>query len=178
MPYITPPSKSVGSPLGAADWNSYVKGNQDWLYQQSAQRHGCTIRRNVTQSFAGGGLVTPVAWNFNVEDTDGYHSTISNTQNIVIPSHLGGIYAITWYWQHLGIGANQGQMIIRKQGISIARTVYAPPLCTMTIVYPFNGGEHFDCAVYNGAATGSDVSVSAPGSEAPYTPVLYCYKVG
>lgn len=52
---------------------------------------GCTVYNDANQSI-GDAAWTDFAFNQEEEDTDGFHSTVTNTNRITIPTGLDGVY--------------------------------------------------------------------------------------
>jgi hypothetical protein len=55
---------------------------------------GCSLKKSASQSVADN-TVTAMTWDQEVFDTDGYHSTVTNTDRITIPAGKGGYYLVT-----------------------------------------------------------------------------------
>ena len=85
LPYTL--QKSVGSKLSAADWNTYVKGNDDFFIYN---RPLCITRQSVAQVIATA-TYTPITMDAETLDRDNQHSTVTNTDRVVIGNTLG------WY---------------------------------------------------------------------------------
>ena len=86
--------------------------------------HGVLAYHNTTESLTG---PTVFALNSEDYDTDGYHSTSSNTSRLTVPSSLGGYYFIHGH-QYTGAGTERA-VSIRKTlsggGNSLLRGSYA-----------------------------------------------------
>ena len=54
---------------------------------------GCSLNNTTTQNVTSPGY-TAITWSTELFDTDGYHSTVSNTSRITIPSGKGGYYQV------------------------------------------------------------------------------------
>ena len=54
---------------------------------------GCSLNNTTTQTVTSPGY-TAITWSTELFDTDGYHSTSSNTSRITIPSGKGGYYQV------------------------------------------------------------------------------------
>lgn len=151
-----------------------LTGTTNWEAWSSTDvtRRGCFLRRSAAQSFPIG-ITTPFTWNAEVEDTDNYHSTASNTDRITIPAGLAGVYSVEGYLHH----ANGGQIGIQVNGIMKIRRIFTPVLNSVNWTGWLNAGDILRMTFYNGGATSVDV-VAAEGSDAPWTPHLSCYRTG
>ena len=85
LPYTL--QKSVGSKLSAADWNTYVKGNDDFFIYN---RPLCIAHQSVAQVVATS-TYTPITMDTETLDRDNQHSTVTSTDRVVIGNTLG------WY---------------------------------------------------------------------------------
>jgi hypothetical protein len=56
--------------------------------------HGVRVQNSSDQTTSAGGALSPVLWNTENFDTDAYHSTVSNTGRLTVPSGLDGYYLI------------------------------------------------------------------------------------
>ena len=83
----TTTSKSVGAKVQALDWNTYVKGNDDFFI---FNRPVCLAYTNVTQSIATS-AATNLLFELERIDRDNQHNTATNTDRVVIGNTLG------WY---------------------------------------------------------------------------------
>jgi hypothetical protein len=70
------------------------------------------------------GTQTAITWNSEEFDTDGFHSTSTNTSRMTIPAGKAGKYLITAIWgQDSGSSAGNQRLIqIRKNGTSIRQS--------------------------------------------------------
>jgi hypothetical protein len=55
---------------------------------------GCSLKKSASQSIADN-VSTAMTWDQEVFDTDGFHSTVTNTDRITIPAGKGGYYLVT-----------------------------------------------------------------------------------
>jgi len=87
MAWTTPRTWTVGMTPTAAMFNTDIRDNSNWL----RAFHGCRLYKSSPQTITAGN--TDVV-GFGVEDfdTDGFHSTSTNTSRITIPSGYDG------YW--------------------------------------------------------------------------------
>jgi hypothetical protein len=70
------------------------------------------------------GTYTAITWNSEEFDTDGFHSTSTNTSRMTIPAGKAGKYLITASWnQNSGADAGNQRLIqIRKNGSAIRQS--------------------------------------------------------
>lgn len=120
---------------------------------------GCSVRTT-----AGGTIsvpsVTMTALTFANEDydTDGYHSTSSNTNRMTIPSGKAGYYQINGSVRWDTNIAGSAELYIRKNGTEINRGILSslvnyPTIAIAGILY-LAVGDYIDLSVYQ--ATGSN----------------------
>jgi hypothetical protein len=55
---------------------------------------GCSLKKSASQSIPDN-VSTAMTWDQEVFDTDGFHSTVTNTDRITIPTGKGGYYLVT-----------------------------------------------------------------------------------
>ena len=87
MAYVTPVTKASGDGLTAADWNAYVRDNQEALHTPPR----CLVQHSSNQSIANN-TITSLLFDTELADTDSMHSTVSNTSRIV--AKTPGLYAM------------------------------------------------------------------------------------
>lgn len=80
---------------------------------------GVSLQRSTAQSVPHT-TATAITWDTEDYDTDGYHSTSSNTSRITIPAGLGGMYWVTYRISQAGAD-NQWQTWVHKNGSSTVR---------------------------------------------------------
>lgn len=87
MVYVTPATKTAGDGLTAADWNAYVRDNQEMLHVPPR----CLVDHDAVQSIPHA-TVTSVLFNSEVLDNDSMHSTTSDTSRIT--AKTAGLYTM------------------------------------------------------------------------------------
>lgn len=175
MPWTNVPTKVASDPIGSAGWNTYIRDNLNYLKDRADTKHGCTLRRSSVTSWTNNTQVF-YQWNAEIEDTDGYHSLVTNTSRITIPSGLDGVYSISVLVQH---DTTVGQVGLSTNGSNaLIRTWTTPPLNTLSWTGYLGAGEFVECWVYNAGTTADDILVLSPTVMGPYTPIIYCYRVG
>ena len=85
------------------------------------------MTKNADQSVANNTLVA-ITFDNETIDTDGFHSTVSNTSRITIPTGKGGKYLLTATIQFNSSGASGGsrKLLIYKNGTSIVSLTFVP----------------------------------------------------
>lgn len=88
---------------------------------------GCALYGNGDISVSSSTSVT-INWPNEFFDTDGYHSTSSNTSRITIPTGLGGVYMVTGKvsWNTTNTGGDRRSVSINKNGAGWQNVAYAP----------------------------------------------------
>ena len=151
----------------------------------SLMRHGCVITNTSNISILN---VTSQALTFNSEvtDTDGYHSTATNTSRITIPTGLAGVYSVTAYCRWDGVNTVTNPIaIITLNGTAVNRaqvigtTTYIPTTVAWTGYCAVN--DYIEFRVYHSSGAPRNVEyVSAAGANNidPRSPMLYAFRVG
>lgn len=134
-------------------------------------RIGCEVYSTVAQS------MPTVNWteiNMNIEnyDSDAFHSTVSNTNRITIPTGLEGVYTVTFYFED-SVG---GQMAINKNGNRVMRKGFAVPLDSLSWTGYLAAGDWVGASFYNGGATRNH-TVALASADGPASPSITAYKV-
>ena len=78
-------------------------------YAAAGKFHGCHVYKNGTQT------ASPLLFDTEVVDTDAFHSTVSDTGRITIPSGLGGYYV--FHFSSLGPASTDAKF--RKNGTTV-----------------------------------------------------------
>ena len=120
---------------------------------------GCSLTKSTAQSIASG-TETIVTYDTEVFDTDGFHSTVTNTGRITIPTGKAGKYLFT---AQLMIDSStfQTQGVLRKNG-SGEIIYYAPksptaPCVIFSAILPASVGDYFETVAYQGSGTNKNV---------------------
>lgn len=82
---------------------------------------GCAVRKNASQSITTN-VITAITWPVEDIDTDGFHSTSTNTSRFTVPTGKAGKYQIGWWFSDIGGGGVAGALIttyIYKNGTNI-----------------------------------------------------------
>jgi hypothetical protein len=181
VPFITPAFKNTGDVIGAAGWNSYIRDNLTYLNNQAVVKHGCKLRNSNT-FVIGNAAPAAVPFNIELEDTDNYHNTGTNTR-ITVPTGLDGIYAAWAYmrWTNFSPGA-ANYVGIQLNGTHLLTRVFAPDVAYSSVVANWVGymvaGDYLEYIAY--ASPGGNYAIEPAPENAvdAYSPVLSAYKVG
>jgi len=107
-----------------------------WATAGAAGFVGCRLTKSSAQSISNA-TNTFITWDTESYDTDGFHSTSSNTSRITIPTGKGGKYLFHWTW-NLGNNATgyRGIDLIKNGSTNLnASTLQVPQPTT-----GYNGG--------------------------------------
>lgn len=127
---------------------------------------GCRVYNNAATTIASNGAVgTPVNWQVEEYDTDGYHSTSSNISRITIPSGLGGYYRLDASLWFVLTAAGIRAIYWRKNGNTnlVGYTQVLPSgsnnLCYVgpSIVVPLVAGDYVECMGLQNCGSNLDV---------------------
>lgn len=126
----------------------------------SATRVGCTVYRSAALNFAASSD-TDVQWDAEDFDTDGFHSLVTDTDRITIPSGLDGLYLFTSAASSSTNGTASARWIhsimkntstLRGSVVEILQNTTGPPQTVVTTITPAVAGDYFRTRVFNGAA--------------------------
>ena len=78
---------------------------------------GCVLVNTTTQSI-NNATATAITWDTETIDTDGYHSTVTNTSRITIPSGKGGKYYVYWFCDWGATTSGYVRNMIYKNNVS------------------------------------------------------------
>ena len=79
---------------------------------------GCRAFSSSAQTLTTG-VETAITFNDETFDTDSFHSTVTNTTRITIPSGKGGYYQITGLLSYVGNSSGQRDFYIRLNGTTV-----------------------------------------------------------
>jgi hypothetical protein len=127
--------KSVGSKLSAADWNTFVKANDDFFIYN---RPLCVLKQGTVQSLTTSTL-TPITFDLETLDRDNQHSTATSTDRVVIGNTLGW-YRVTGSVAYTGNAAGDRRAVIYLNGVatngySISHPSSTSLISTMVVGY-------------------------------------------
>ena len=141
--WVAPQTATSGTQATAAQFNSQ-RDNLNWLKGALDQAgivsdvakpkltpalQGCSLRNsgNVNGGDIGGsGAVVAMTWDTEDWDSDGYHSTASNTDRITIPAGLGGYFLVLCQieWPSNGTGFRRLSLVNGTLGTEFARHLW------------------------------------------------------
>lgn len=107
--------------------------------------HGCTLTRTTNQAL-GAGAVVLITWPNEILDAEGYHAVSSG--DIVIPTGLGGIYAIAV--QGACSGGISGEARLSVNGVGYFATLQAISIFFgATLTVPAAAGNIIQFNIWN-----------------------------
>ena len=116
-PYVDPqtihnPSTGINPP---ASWGDTVRDDLEFLIH----RPGCRVARTTAQELTDSTVTAIEFTATDLEDTDAYHSTSSNTSRLTIPSGLGGVYRVAGMIEFEVNGSNFRMLGYRINGSEV-----------------------------------------------------------
>ena len=133
----------------------------EWGAAGGASFVGCRLTKSANQSI-NNATETAITWNQEDFDTDGFHSTTSNTSRITIPSNKNGKYLFV---ASNGWGVNstgQRNNYLKKNGSTINTYSYFPAMAsggtyfTATWLVDLAVGDYIELFGYHSAGTSID----------------------
>jgi hypothetical protein len=126
---------------------------------------GCALTKSVAQSIANASEVT-ILFDTEDYDTDGFHSTSSNTSRITIPTGKGGKYLVTMQAMVNSVGyPTQGGF--NKNGSNLITTYTAAvagsgqpsrPCIQISQQFSLAAGDYIELFVYQATGAAADVT--------------------
>ena len=116
---------------------------------------GCVLTKSVGQTI-NNGSITDVTWDVEELDTNSFHSAVTNTDRVTIPSGYAGKYLVTAQLQYGNFSGGSNRLaVIYKNTTQIAYanvnvtrgTPFASYTCSMTV------GDYFKVAAYQDSGT-------------------------
>ena len=135
---------------------------------------GCSLFKSGagTQSIPSATL-TVVTFDSEIFDTDGFHSTSTNTSRITIPTGLGGKYRFTlsMLWDGNSSGNRYLQLFKNGSGSKYGADLVSTAAAFIGYNYSFTvsaaAGDYFEMAVFQN--TGGNLNLYARETENPFT---------
>lgn len=128
MPYTTVSTRTSGYKILASDWNDVIN-NENWL--GNADR--CVAVTDTSTSSISASTLTLMTFATDDYDTGGFHSTVSNTSRLTVPTGYGGIYNIfaNVYFNYFATTVKSLYLEVRKNaaGSSSGGTRVAAATC-------------------------------------------------
>ena len=170
MAWTTAKTWSAGQNLTAAELNTHVRDNEDYLKdaldtsgitsdsalsQIKGALYGVRAVRTATQSISDASD-TAVAYNAtDAFDSDAFHDTSTNNSRITIPTGGDGYYLIGFglEWAANATGTRRGRLVeggvtqIEGGTSRVANAAGANVMMSATTLYQFTAGEYFELFV-------------------------------
>lgn len=127
---------------------------------------GCAIYKTSTQSTANG-VATSVTYDGEYLDTNGYHSTSSNTSRITIPSGKAGKYLVTGNLQFGSVISANIVLFLVKNGAQIVTSQYpqqsvnyssGATTLNVSAIVDCAVGDYLEIQAFQGSGGNQDVS--------------------
>ena len=139
---------------------------------------GCILNNSVQPASVANATHTAVSFDNEVVDTNGFHSTVTNTSRITIPTGYGGKYYINGatYWATTGAGGVRGSRIYKNGanfvdfGNNNSGSGEYPSIFWNTII-SLNAGDYIEFYVYQ--SSGGALGYYAMASEGANWAVQY-----
>lgn len=170
--YATVADKSAGDFIIESDWDNYIKTNINNLIVPPA----CTLHNSSSISVSNGGFNTLTFDNEDI-DTDGMHSTVSNTGRITIATT--GIYILTASIQWAANATGKRVLLLYVDGTDDYGRLEIPAVTgggttSMTInsvPRQLTAGQYAECWVFQDSGGALDINAQ------PYFGVHWFGKV-
>lgn len=133
------------------------------------------------------GLYTPV--NFNVErfDTDGYHDNVTNNMRFTVPPSLGGLYAFgASGWWEVDAGTDERRLAIYLNGAAVidalCESIIQAHGATLAVKHETQGiwvlapGDYLE--VRASQNSGTDLNLNAGGANDTRMQEFWMYRIG
>lgn len=162
LSWSSPSTQSTGDLITAAIWNQNVVDNTLFLYDPP----GCRVYNSGNESITAS---TPTVVTFDTErfDTDGIHSTSSNTGRLTCQT--AGVYLIVAHGVWASAPGSGSYTSIRLNGTTdIAKiSVTTASLTNMSIatIYKLGASDYVENVVLQGS--GGPINLSAVGNSSP-----------
>jgi hypothetical protein len=124
--------------------NAHLRDNLDWLNARRWARVYKSSAQSISDSTA-----TLLTFDQETADTDGFHSTVSNTGRLTIPSGLDGLYLILGQveWATNNTGSRRAQILLN--GATLLASVRDAAFASSQVhhqvmaIYPAAAGDYF-----------------------------------
>lgn len=125
MAWTDPKTWSVNEVVTAANMNTHLRDNLDWLANDHPR---CRATRTTSQSVAAGSDVAITLPSAETYDVGVMHDTSTNPSRITVPSGGGGVYTLTGFFLTEAITATRVFGYIKQNGSTVlAQTMVTPP---------------------------------------------------
>lgn len=184
--WTTPATASSGGGITAAFWNTEVRDHLNWLKGALAQANitSDTAKPKITEALFGArvfrssdqtlttSVQTPITFDSERFDSDAFHSTVSNTDRIVIPASSGGYYMIGGHVSFAANATGIRQLILTLNGTTgicrsgnVAGTAAGNTELSVTTLYQFAAADFITCDAFQ--TSGGNLAASAQANWAP-----------
>ena len=109
---------AVGSANQILTVDSSTATGLKWAAPAAASFVGCSLYKGSNQTLTNN-TTTLLTWDSEEFDTDGFHSTVTNTGRITIPSGKGGKYLFTWNVSYTANATQIRETALKKNGSTI-----------------------------------------------------------
>ncbi|EQM83430.1 hypothetical protein [Microbacterium maritypicum] len=117
-----------------------------WISQGAS----CSVKTSTPQATGGAYVPTPLTWNLEDVDTDGFHSTVSNTSRLVAPA--AGQFTVTAKIRGLSTVYATGVQLGKNGVVDPAARQIVPPIVgggagsfpTITKTFQMNAGDYIE----------------------------------
>jgi hypothetical protein len=163
----TPARLGIGS---SAQVLTVAAGVPSWATPASSGFVGCSVS-NVTNSSvsAANNTVTVIPFDTEAYDTDGFHSTATNTSRMTIPAGKGGKYICTgkFRWDTNTTGTRFITFVINgtDQDYNNLQPYAASPYSTHTAVFSLSAGDYIEIAAYQDSGGSRTVNLNSQQSK-------------
>lgn len=150
-------------PISVAD--SSTATGLKWATSSSGSTFaGCRLYKTNAQTFSNA-TFTGINWNSETIDTDGFHSTSSNTSRITIPSGKNGKYQLQCMFIFDSNATGSRAIRIVKNGTTVLNEIYRPPLTgswtlSVTDVADLVATDYIEFVCYQNSGGNLDVNVA------------------
>jgi len=136
------------------------------LNWQLAQKfRGCWLGKSANQSIANN-TETAITWDQETYDTDGFHSTSTNTSRITIPAGFAGYYQLSGFIVMGGATAgSRTSCYVKKNGSTYLTNSEVPSAangstCYLTQILYLTAGDYIEVTFYQSTGSAKDVLYS------------------
>lgn len=171
--WVTPRTWVTSEVPPAATWNIHVRDNLSWLGNDAPY---CRLHRTTTQSL-NSGAGTAIAFDSELLDQGGMHSTSSNTERITVPAGMGGVYAIGGCIEWATNATGTRYTVIRLNGSGELDRSQVPVNSasfgtdtTVTTIYRLAAGDYVELVGFQNSGGALNVATSNPRS-----PSFWCH---
>ena len=163
-----------------ATFGSFVTGQVLTAAELNA-RVGCELRNSGDQTITTA-TKTVVTFDTEMVDTNGFHSTVTNTSRITIPSGFAGIYVVAAHIRTGATGWPAGSVMgIQKNGDPVIRSIAFADVAFTSLstcwVGPVVATDYLEMYVYQSSGGNRTVSGVTAGTLDPFSPYLSAWHL-